>query len=71
MTGEVFRRLDIFGQNLPTFILKGKDKVQTRIGGVVSILIGILVLMYACLKFSHLIDRHNPVMNSFYKEDYY
>ena len=71
MTGEVFRRLDIFGQDLPTFILKGRDKVQTRIGGVVSILIFILVLMYASLKFSHLVDRHNPVMNSFYKENYY
>ena len=71
MTGEVFRRLDIFGLELPTFNLKGRDKVQTRIGGVVSILIGLLVLMYASLKFSHLVDRHNPVINSFYKENYY
>ena len=51
MTGEVFKRLDIFGLELPKFILKGKDKVQTRIGGVFSILIFILVLAYASLKF--------------------
>ena len=31
----------------------------------------IVVLLYASLKFSHLIDKHNPVMNSFYKENYY
>ena len=27
--------------------------------------------MYASLKFSHLVDKHNPVMNSFYKENNY
>ena len=27
--------------------------------------------MYASLKFSHLIDKHNPATNSFYKENYY
>ena len=27
--------------------------------------------MYASLKFSHLVERHNPAMNSFYKENYY
>ena len=71
MTGEVFRSLDIFGKDLPTFILKGKSKVQTRLGGVISILIGILILMYASLKLTHLLDKHNPVMSSFYKENYF
>ena len=27
--------------------------------------------MYAILKFTHLVDRHNPVINSFFKENYY
>ena len=27
--------------------------------------------MYASLKFSHLIDKHNPNINSFYQENYY
>ena len=63
MTGEVFRRLDIFGQDLPTFNLKGKDKVLTRIGGVVTIIISITVLMYAGIKFQHLVTRDNPVMS--------
>ena len=71
MTGEVFRSLDFFGKDLPSFILKGQRRVKTRIGGVVSILIFILIIMYASLKFSHLVDKHNPVTNSFYKENYY
>ena len=45
--------------------------MSTRIGGFASIVMFIVVLLYASLKFSHLIDKHNPVMNSFYKENYY
>ena len=56
---------------MPTFILKGRDKVQTRTGGVATIVITIIALMYAALKFSHLTDKHNPMMSSYFKEDYY
>ena len=71
MTGEVFRGIDVFGQSLPTFILKGKDKVQTRAGGVVTILIFMIVLMYAAFKFSHLLTRHKPIMFSYLKDNDY
>lgn len=71
MTGEIFRDMDAFGQSLPAFILKGRKKVQTRLGGVTTILIVTVVLMYAGLKFTHLISKHNPVMSSYFKEDYY
>ena len=27
--------------------------------------------MYASLKISHLVEKHGPVLNSFYKENYY
>ena len=27
--------------------------------------------MYASLKLTHLMDKHNPVMSSFYKENYF
>ena len=71
MTGEVFKTIDVFGESLPTFILKGRDKVQTRTGGVATIVITIIALMYAALKLSHLIDKHNPMMSSYFKEDYF
>ena len=71
MTGEVFRGLDTFGQRLPTFILKGKDKVKTKVGGICTILAFLVVLMFAILKFSHLISRHKPTMFSYLKENDY
>ena len=71
MTGEVFRGLDVFGESLPAFILKGKDKVQTRVGGVFTILAFLIVLMYAILKFSHLMTRHKPTMFSYLKDNDY
>ena len=71
MTGEVFKSIDVFGESLPTFILKGRDKVTTRTGGVATIVITIIALMYALLKFSHLIDKHNPMMSTYFKEDYW
>ena len=51
MTGEYFRSLDSFGQSLPKFIIKGRDKAQSRLGGVITIIIYIYVLMYATFKF--------------------
>ena len=71
MTGEVFRGLDTFGQRLPTFILKGKDKVKTKVGGICTILAFLVVLMFAILKFSHLISKHKPTMFSYLKENDY
>ena len=71
MTGEIFMNLDVFAESLPTFILKGRKKVPTRLGGVTTILICIVVLMYAGLKFTQLMTKHNPVMSSYSKEDYY
>ena len=50
MTGEIFKNMDAFGESLPTFILKGRKKVQTRLGGVTTILICVVVFMYAGLK---------------------
>ena len=71
MTGEVFKRLDIFGLELPKFILKGKDKVKTKVGGICTILAFLVVLMFAILKFSHLISKHKPTMFSYLKENDY
>ena len=71
MAGEVFRGLDIFSEAIPTFILQGKKKVQTRVGGVATILLVIIVFMYAALKFSYLITRHKPEMFTYFKDNTY
>ena len=71
MTGELFRGLDGFGQSLPKFILKGRDKMQSRLGGVVTVIIYLYVLMYASLKFSYFITRNKPTMFAYLKESDY
>ena len=50
---------------VPTFNIKGQDRVTTRTGGVVTLLILATVLLYAVIKFNHLHTRHNPYMSSF------
>ena len=71
MTGEIFNYIDFFGMRLPNFHLKRREEVTTRLGGIVTILMTTIVLMYSGLKLSHLIGRHMPVMSSYYKNNYY
>ena len=39
MSNGIFKRLDTFGRDLPTFEIKGKDKVKTQVGGFTTLLI--------------------------------
>ena len=52
--------LDIFGIPIPSFNLKGRMSVQTGTGGVVSFIILLIMVLYASLKFIHLIEKENP-----------
>ena len=54
------KRIDIFGQSLPTFNLKGETTVPTLTGGLCTFLIICVFLTYGSLKFVHLIEKHNP-----------
>ena len=45
--------------------------MQSRIGGVVTVIIYTCVLMYASLKFSYLISRNKPTMFSYLKDNDY
>ena len=40
-------------------------------GGVATILVGVVCLMYAGFKFSHLITRHKPIMFTYLKDNDY
>ena len=64
----VLEHIDGFGLPLPTFNLKGKQMVHTRIGGVCTLLITTIVLLYATIKFIHLQTRHNPGMSAYFKD---
>ena len=58
-----FKKFDIFGRDIPSFNIKGKDTIQTIPGVVVSILIGLLTLAFGILKFEHLVRRRHPFIN--------
>ena len=48
--GAFVKSVDSFGQDLPSFNLKGETKVNTHFGGVVTVLILLTALAYASLK---------------------
>ena len=54
------REIDIFGQKIPTFNIKGKDRVQTAIGGILTALIISVTIGYAISKLHDLIIRADP-----------
>ena len=47
---NVLRSFDIFGKSLPTFNLKGEGTVHTMMGGVVTFIIMVVVIVYASIK---------------------
>ena len=51
---NVFERLDIFGKPLPSFNIKGRDSVNTMIGGLCTVMLYAIVLLYGITKLIHL-----------------
>ena len=60
---NMLRRIDRFGEPLPAFNIKGKDKVTTAFGGIMTALIIILTLSYFISKVNSIVERSNPIMN--------
>ena len=57
---NVLKKLDIFGQSVPSFNLKGENNIPTLTGGVGTFLIICVFLAYGSLKFTHLMEKRNP-----------
>ena len=57
------RQLDRFGSSIPAFNIKGKDKVKTTIGGIISTTIIALTLGYFVTNFNTIIQKDNPITN--------
>ena len=68
---SVLKRFDIFGKPLPGFNIKGNDQVNTIAGGISSILIFGIVLIYATTKLIHLHSKANPNVSSFIRQGSY
>ena len=65
-TAEGLKKIDAFGKELPHFNIKGKERVNSIIGGLCTLMLLMTVSMYSTLKFSYLITKHNPNISSYY-----
>ena len=63
--GTFLKNIDQYGQEIPSFNLKGEARVNTLFGGIITILILSLTFIYAVLKGIALIERTNPTINDF------
>ena len=54
---------------MPSFNLKGKEKVNTIVGGFFTLILFMIIFSYGTLKFSDLISKPNPIINSYYAEN--
>ena len=61
---EFIKNLDIFGAPIPAFNLRGRDKVKTSCGAIISIIIMTITGLFAILKFEHMLIKKNPNITS-------
>ena len=62
--------LDLFKRRLPTFNMRGSAFVPSIAGGLLSFTIFFVMLMYATVKFIHMLNRHNPSVSSYLKSSF-
>ena len=62
---EVFKNIDAFGSPLPSFNIKGKERITTIVGGFCTLILVMTILSYGLLKFSYLITKPSPIINSY------
>ena len=48
-----------------SFNIGGKTVIKTKCGGIITCLIIALMAAYAAMKFSHLLERHNPNLSQY------
>ena len=62
---KVLLTMDMFGEPLPSFNIKGQSDVRTHCGGCLSMLIIITAIAFALAKLEHLLAKQNPSVNIF------
>ena len=67
----MFHNLDNFGSPVPAFNVKGKSKVTTIIGGLLTAMILTLTLAYAVQKLFAVFERTDPTINENIEANYY
>ena len=50
---------------MPVFNIEGSSTLNTNTGGVLTVLILTITFVFSIVKFSHLISRQNPTVNTY------
>ena len=61
------KRFDFFGEQIPSFNVRGISVVKTSTGACVSLCITALTIAFSLLKLHDLLSHKNPTMSSYAK----
>ena len=62
---------DQFGQPIENFNIKGKTKMNTLPGLLMSVLVLLMFTAYSLTKLTHLFNRHNPLIAQTELQNFY
>ena len=65
---SVLEDIDAFSKPIPVFNIRGKTSVSTWAGGLLTIAIATVVLMFAIIRFEHMMSKYNPNINDYYDD---
>ena len=54
---------------MPNFNLRGKSRISSIVGSILSALVFLIVIFYGANRLSLLIERRNPTISSFVQRD--
>ena len=60
--GNVVHGFDSYGKDIPAFNMGGQSQITTICGGLVSIFVLFLTIVYASIKGQHLLEKKNPTI---------
>ena len=60
--------VDAFKRDVPSFNLRGKHKIASVYGGMLTIIMLVVMLMYTSIKLKMLVYRQNPNISVFNEE---
>ena len=63
------KQLDMYGLPMPGFNIEGEQVMTTNTGGVVSVMIIYVTLLFAILKFVNMLNKENPTVFSYFEPD--
>ena len=69
--GNIMRRLDTFGQDVPAFNLRGENRINTVCGGVITTIIFTIVLIYCSVKGLDFYDKRNPQISQLITKEHF